>query len=61
MATTPKGDDMALRRAVITGLARRIVQQRTGAGTNTRPVPLRPRRRRLTATPVPLRPTQRVL
>jgi hypothetical protein len=53
MATTPRGDDAALRREVVTGLARRIVAQRTGAGTNTRPVPLRPRKR-LTATPMPL-------
>lgn len=54
MATTPKGDDSALRRAVVTNMARRIVQQRTGAGTKTRSVPLRPRKR-LTATPMPLR------
>ena len=54
MATTPRGDDMATRRAVIAGLARRIAAQRTGAGINSRPVPLRPTRR-LTATPMPTR------
>ena len=54
MATTRKGDDADLRRSIVTGLARRIVQQRAGAGTNARPAPLRPIKR-LTATPMPLR------
>jgi len=53
MATTPQVDDRTLRRAVVRNLARRIAQQRTGAGTN---VPITPRTpRRLVARPVPLR------
>jgi hypothetical protein len=52
VATTPRGDDPDLRRSIALGLARRILQQRTGAGTKARPVPLR-RTKRLTATPTP--------
>lgn len=52
MATTSRGDDAELRRTILAGLARRIVQQRTDAGPPARPVPLRARQR-LTATPAP--------
>jgi len=53
MATSPQGDDQTLRRAVVRNLARRIAQQRQGAGTN---MPLTPRTpRRLAARPMPLR------
>jgi hypothetical protein len=41
-----------LRRAVLSGLARRIIEQRARAGTKARPAPLRPRQS-VTATPTP--------
>lgn len=50
MATTPRGDDMGLRRAVLTNLARGVAQQRVGR--NARPAPLR-YKRNATATPTP--------
>lgn len=53
MATTPRGDSEAVRRMVVRNLARRIVQQRTGAGTEVPAVTKSPRR--MTARPVPLR------
>jgi hypothetical protein len=53
MATTPRGDDQMLRRAVIVDLARRIAEQRAGAGNpNARPAPLR-RKPSLTAIVTP--------
>ena len=53
MATSPQGDDQMVRRAVVRNLARRIAQQRMGAGTNMPVTPPSPRR--LRARPVPLR------